>query len=125
MALTPSGDRIQWKESLQGFKGSQVARKGQTWTKRAKKAFLDHIIDQKRLIKGFQLKIGNKKNKKMKAQHKYSQEKVTTGVQGVTSGQKGSKRAKRAKKAFLDHIIDQKRLIKGFRLKISKIKLQK
>ena len=33
----------------------------------------------------------------MKAQHKYSQEKVTTGVKGVKSGQKGSKRAKRAK----------------------------
>ena len=61
----------------------------------------------------------------MKAQRKYSQEKVTTGVQGVTSGQKGSNRAKRAKKAFLDHIIDHKRLIKGFRLKISKIKLKK
>ena len=61
----------------------------------------------------------------MKAQHKYSQEKVTTGVQGVTSGQNGSKRANRAKKAFLDHIIDQKRLIKGFRLKISKIKFEK
>ena len=58
----------------------------------------------------------------MKAQRKYSQEKVTTGVQGVTSGQKESKRAK---KAFLDHIIDQKRLIKGFRLEISKIKSQK
>ena len=61
----------------------------------------------------------------MKAQRKYSQEKVTTGAQGVTSGQKGAKRAKRAKKAFLDQIIDQKRLIKGFRLKIGKIKLQK
>ena len=64
MALTPSGDRIQWKESLQGFKGSQVARKGQTWTKRAKKAFLDHIIDQKRLIKGFRLKISKIKFEK-------------------------------------------------------------
>ena len=64
MALTPSGDRIQWKESLQGFKGSQVARKGQTWTKRAKKAFLDHIIDQKRLIKGFRLKISKMKFEK-------------------------------------------------------------
>ena len=56
----------------------------------------------------------------MKAQLENSQKEVTTGVRGVTSGQKGSKRAKRAKKAFLDHIIDQKRLIKGFRLKIGK-----
>ena len=61
----------------------------------------------------------------MKAQLENSQEKVTTGAQGVTSGQKGSKRANRAKRAFLDHIIDQKRLIKGFRLKISKITITK
>ena len=60
----------------------------------------------------------------MKAQRKYSQEKVTTGVQGVTSGQKGSKRANRAKRAFLDHIIDQKRIITGFGLKISKEQLK-
>jgi len=61
----------------------------------------------------------------MKAKRKYSQIKVTTGVQGITSGQKGSKRAKRAKKAFLDHSIDQKRLIKGCRLKFSEIKFEK
>ena len=60
----------------------------------------------------------------MKTQRKYSQEKVPTEVDGVTSGQKGSKRAKRAKKAFLDHIIDQKRLIKGFRLKIGTKKIK-
>jgi hypothetical protein len=40
----------------------------------------------------------------MKAQLENSQEEVTTGAQGVTSGQKGSKRAKRAKKAFWGHI---------------------
>jgi len=56
----------------------------------------------------------------MKAQLENSQEKVTTGAQGVTSGQKGSKRANRAKRAFLDHIIDQTRL-----LKISNIKFRK
>ena len=62
----------------------------------------------------------------MKTQSKYSQEKVPTEVDRVTSGQKGSKMGKKGKKkAFLDHIIDQKRLIKGFPLKISKIKLQK
>ena len=48
------------KKSLQRLMGSQVAREGQKWAKRAKKAFLDHIIDQKRLIKGFRLKIGKK-----------------------------------------------------------------
>ena len=34
----------------------------------------------------------------MKAQRKYSQEKVTTGVQGVSSGQKGSKMDKKDQK---------------------------
>ena len=62
----------------------------------------------------------------MKAQRKYSQEKVPTEIDGVTSGQEESKIGKKGKKkAFLDHIIDQKRLIKGCRLKISKIKLKK
>ena len=61
----------------------------------------------------------------MKAQLENSQKEVTTGAQGITSDLKGSKRAKRAKNAFLDHIIDIKRLIKGFRLKISKIKFNK
>ena len=54
------------------------------------------------------LSTQTKQNKilKMKAQRKWNQEKIHTGVQGVTSGRKGSKRAKRAKKAFLDHVID-------------------
>ena len=58
----------------------------------------------------------------MKAQRKYSQEKVTTGVQGVTSGQKG---AKRGKSAFLEHIIDQKRIIRGVGLKTNKAEIEK
>ena len=60
----------------------------------------------------------------MKEQLENIREEVTTGAQGVTSGQKGPKRAKRGKKAYLDHIIDQKRLIKACRLKLSKIKLE-
>jgi hypothetical protein len=53
----------------------------------------------------------------MKAQLENSQEEVTTGAQGVTSGQKGPERAKRAyraKNAFKHRIADQKQLFTMF-----------
>ena len=64
----------------------------------------------------------NKQNKitRINAQGKYSQEKVPIEVDRVTGGQKGSKIGKTGKKGLFGPIIDQKRLIKGFRLKIGK-----
>jgi hypothetical protein len=57
----------------------------------------------------------------MKAQLENSQEEVTTGAQGVTSGQKGPERAKKNKKGpkgpFKQHITDQKRLLTVFNSK--------
>ena len=61
---------------------------------------MDHIIDQKRLIKAFRLKISKVKITKIKAQRKYSQEKVPTEVDRATSNQKGSKIGKKGKKGL-------------------------
>ena len=61
----------------------------------------------------------------MKTQRKYSQEKVLQRLIGSQVARKGQKGAKKGQKGLLDHIIDQKRLIKGFGLKISKVKIEK
>jgi hypothetical protein len=56
--------------------------------------------DQKQLIHDFRLKISKRRVWKIKANLENSQEEVTAGDQGVTSGQKGPKKAKKGQKGL-------------------------
>jgi hypothetical protein len=83
-----------------GQKGPERARKGQKGPIGPKRPFKHHIIDKKQLFTIFDSKDQLTNDWKIKAQLENSQKEVTTGAQGVASGQKGPERAKMAKKAL-------------------------